>query len=231
MLQAATLALAISRCTVQPPSTLSASQRALLRAAQAGVVEVESGGNAWAVGDNNASPHASYYPNSYQEAVSLANDLVARDIAIHGRGIDLGIAQINSHNLVQHHLTVESALRACSNLHASSEMLGSLYADEVSALAATPEPTRAWAALDRTLRAYNSGSSDGPMSYTISVESALQDSYVQQTLALLGEPSLQQEVTKRARRVFVPPPSSLVFGHDLGGLNTTGGARNSVCCP
>lgn len=223
MLAPLTLALAISRCTVAEPP--------LLRAAQVGVVDVESTGHAWAIHDDNDG--IGYYPTSYAAAVALATRLVAHDRAIHGRGVDLGIAQIDDANLTRYGLTIASALLACPNLHASSIMLTRIYGEEQAALANVPDPQRSWAALDRTLRVYNSGSAHGPIEYTVAVEAALEGHYVEEALADLGTlPPVAPDMHDASRAIARSPrASSLMFGSDLVTINPPPAHNGVIAVP
>jgi type IV secretion system protein VirB1 len=111
----------------------------------AAVVRVESSGNPLAMHDNTLG--RSFYPTSYFEAASWANELVAM-----GHSVDIGLSQINSANLPKLGLTVASAFDPCTNLHAGATILGGDYA----AAASTFGPGQT--ALRRALGAYNTGS-------------------------------------------------------------------------
>lgn len=202
MLNALTLAALLHACAAPLPAPLDR--------AQVGVILVESGGDAWAMHDNNTK--RSYYPRTFDQAVALEQALIAGDEAIHGRGIDVGIAQVNSHNFAEYGLSPVRALHACDNIAASSKMLSGTYADEESSLAAAPRPLRDYLALDRTLQIYNSGRSSGDAGYTLNVESAAQSQYVARTLAFYrgrdNKPGSTRATRVRARK----PPSTCFAG-------------------
>jgi hypothetical protein len=86
----------------------------------AAIVSVESGGNPYAIDDDDA--HKSYMLGSRDDAVRIANNLVAI-----GHNFDAGIAQINSANFAAEGLTTDSVFDVCKNLHAGADILGSAY--------------------------------------------------------------------------------------------------------
>ena len=173
ILSALALASVLRSCALREPQ--------LLASAQVGVVEVESGAHPYALHDNNTG--RSFYPADYASALALANDLIAADIAIDGRGIDVGLAQIDSHNFSRYGLTAATALQPCRNVAVSSDMLDSTYADELQALRPLAASLREYVALDRTLETYNSGVAYGAPSYTAKVEGAAQGAFAQSVLA------------------------------------------------
>jgi len=85
------------------------------------VVAYESGGRAFAIGDNTA--RRSYFPENHAEAVILARQLLAA-----GHNIDVGYAQVNSANFAAYGLDVASALEPCGNLATGSRILQRAYA-------------------------------------------------------------------------------------------------------
>lgn len=80
------------------------------------VIRQESGGNPLAIHDN--ADGRSYAPRSKEEAVALAKRLVAD-----GRSVDLGLGQINSHNLPRLGMTVDQAFDPCASLRAAERIL------------------------------------------------------------------------------------------------------------
>ena len=173
ILSALALASVLRSCALREPQPLAS--------AQVGVVEVESGAHPYALHDDNTG--RSFYPADYTSALALANDLIAADTAIDGRGIDVGLAQINSHNFARYGLTAATALQPCRNVAVSSSMLDSTYTDELQALQPLAVSLRAYVALDRTLETYNSGVAYGAPRYTAEVESAAQGPFAQSVLA------------------------------------------------
>lgn len=199
MIRAVTLAALLHACTAPMPAPLDV--------AQIGAVLVESHADAWAMHDDNTGH--SYYPQTFQSALELEAELIASDRAIHGRGIDVGIAQINSHNFEQYDLTPARALHACDNLAVSAKMLSSVYSDELAALTIVPTQIRTSVALDRTLETYNSGQPTGDPGYTRLVETAAQTSYAQNVLARYRAPA---PITEIARAAPTPQPSTCFAG-------------------
>ncbi len=84
------------------------------------IVEVESGGNSLAIGDNTAG--RSYYPRDRASAESLARRLLE---ARHS--IDAGIAQIDSMNFAGFGATVHSIFDPCVNLSIGARILSDDY--------------------------------------------------------------------------------------------------------
>lgn len=99
------------------------------------VARAESGLNTLAIGVNGAAPRRVRVA-SRSEAVAQAGALIA-----HGANLDLGLAQINSANLVRLGLSVANAFDPCRSLAASATLLQGDYraartaaADDQSAL-------------------------------------------------------------------------------------------------
>lgn len=106
------LALAglITRCAPDvAPSTMEA------------IVQVESGGNPFAVDDNTT--RQSYYPRDRASAEALARRLMGA-----GHLVDMGIAQIDSMNFHRLGVNTDTIFDPCTNLRAGSEVLSSDYA-------------------------------------------------------------------------------------------------------
>jgi hypothetical protein len=177
-------------------------------AVQVAVIEHESGSSSWAIGDNNAHPHRSYEPTSYSEAVTIATLLVQNDVAIGGRGIDLGIGQVNSHNLAAHGITIADVLHPCQNLSVSSSMLKNTFDSEYAAYAYLPEPVRTWTAIDATLEVYNSGDRYGAPQYARDVEKLLNGAFVRSTVAALRAPAAAPNQVWRFIGIGDPMPGS-----------------------
>jgi hypothetical protein len=142
--------------------------------------------SAWAIHDDNTD--ATYCvsgfscPSTFDGVVSLAATMIARDRVRYGskdRGVDLGLAQINSGNLAEQGVTIPEVLHACSNLSVSGRMLSSTFTDERQHYS---EPV----ALDRTLQAYNSGLPYGDSIYTENVLRAASSQYAHVTMSALA---------------------------------------------
>lgn len=85
------------------------------------IVEVESGGNSLAIGDNTAG--RSYYPSDRASAESLVHRLLEA-----GHSIDAGIAQIDSMNFAGFRVSVHTIFDPCTNLSIGARILGDDYA-------------------------------------------------------------------------------------------------------
>lgn len=109
------------------------------------IVQTESGGHPWAIGDNTAK--LSRQPRTKDEAVSTAKDLIAA-----GHNIDMGLGQINSKNLSWLGLNVEQVFDPCTNLAAAATVLSGAYQRAVKQHGAGQQ------ALLAALSAYNTGS-------------------------------------------------------------------------
>jgi len=131
----------IARCAPQvAPATMSA------------IVQVESGGDPLAIGDNTT--RRSYHPRDRATAEALARRLI-----VAGHSVDLGIAQIDDANLARLALNVHTVFDACTNLGAGSKILARDYA------IATLRFGAGQAALRHALGMYNAGSLNAGASY------------------------------------------------------------------
>jgi type IV secretion system protein VirB1 len=109
------------------------------------IINVESGGNAFALGVNGPirnRPH----PQNAQQAAVLARYYIGL-----GYSVDLGLMQINSSNLRGLGLSIEQVLEPCNNLRAGSRILSRGYAG------ASKHFGEGQAALKAALSAYNTG--------------------------------------------------------------------------
>lgn len=85
------------------------------------IVQVESGGNPLAIGDNTT--RRSYYPRNRSSAEALARRLLEQ-----GHLLDLGIAQIDSMNLAGFGVNVRTIFDPCVNLSVGARILSGDYA-------------------------------------------------------------------------------------------------------
>lgn len=83
------------------------------------IVAHESGFRPYAMHDNTSG--ASLFPESYQEAVTLAVRILRA-----GHNLDVGLGQINQKNWKWLGLTVETALDPCQNVRAEARVLSSM---------------------------------------------------------------------------------------------------------
>ena len=144
------------------------------RTTQSAIVAVESGGSAWAVHDDNDG--RVYAPATYDTARILVETLVARDEIVFGhlnRGVDVGLAQINSTNFASMGVTAADMLEPCRNLKASAIILENAYVRERSLLANRAGWRGDEVALQRALQVYNSGRSSGDDAYVRAVYATL----------------------------------------------------------
>lgn len=106
------------------------------------IIEVESGGNPLAIGDNNLK--RSFSPGTTKEAVNLAADLIAQ-----GHSVDLGLMQINSMHLAPMKLSLEDVFDPCGNVQIGTTILAHFYRQHQ-----TNDPALS---LFKALSAYNTG--------------------------------------------------------------------------
>lgn len=111
----------------------------------AAIIQVESGGNAFALGVNGSAKRLPR-PTNAQEAARQAHYYMSL-----GYNVDLGLMQINSNNLRGLGYSVEHILEPCNNLKAGSRILARGYAG------ATKHFGPGQDALKAALSAYNTG--------------------------------------------------------------------------
>lgn len=111
----------------------------------AAIIQVESGGNQFALGVNGPIQKRPR-PKNAAEAARLARFYIEK-----GYSVDLGLMQINSRNLRGLGYTVEEILEPCNNLKAGSRILSRGYAGAVKRYGEGQEALRA------ALSAYNTG--------------------------------------------------------------------------
>jgi hypothetical protein len=125
----------------------------------AAIVNVESGGNSLAIGDNTAG--RSYYPRDRATAEALARRLLQA-----GHSIDVGIAQIDSMNFPGFGVTVHSIFDPCINLSIGATIL----ADDYSFAARRYRDAQV--ALRHAIGMYNTGRVDAGARYVSHVLAA-----------------------------------------------------------
>jgi type IV secretion system protein VirB1 len=109
-IHALALAALIRHCALAvAPSTMAA------------IVQVESGGDPFAIGDNTT--RRSYYPHDGATAERLARRLLDA-----GHLLDLGIAQIDSMNFAGFGVTAHTIFDPCTNLSVGARILSGDYA-------------------------------------------------------------------------------------------------------
>lgn len=148
---------------------------------QAAIVAVESGGSPWVLHDDNND--RVYSPMTLPSARSFAQELLVRNKAIYGvrdRGVDFGLAQINSSNFTSLGVTANDMLDPCANLNASARIISSAYLHERTLLSADPSWHGDERALERALEEYNSGRPSGDDGYVRAIFATLDGSLVRQ---------------------------------------------------
>lgn len=108
------------------------------------IIQVESGGNALAIGDNTV--RRSYAPTTIPDAVQLASRLISE-----GHSIDMGLMQINSCHIAPRHLSLHDLFDPCKNIRIGTTILAEYYQQHKS-----DNPAQS---LFRALSAYNTGRS------------------------------------------------------------------------
>ena len=84
------------------------------------IIQVESGGNPLAIGDNDLKK--SFAPKTKSEAVSLATQLISQ-----GHSVDLGLMQVNSCHLASKRLSPDELFDPCRNVKAGTAILSGFY--------------------------------------------------------------------------------------------------------
>uniref|UniRef100_C6DZ95 Lytic transglycosylase catalytic n=1 Tax=Geobacter sp. (strain M21) TaxID=443144 RepID=C6DZ95_GEOSM len=108
------------------------------------IIQVESGGNPFAIGDNTLKK--SFAPKSAADAVQLATRLIGE-----GHNIDLGLMQINSCHIRPMKLSLAELFDPCRNIRLGTTILADFYRQHK-----TDDPAQS---LFRALSAYNTGQS------------------------------------------------------------------------
>jgi type IV secretion system protein VirB1 len=147
-LHALALAALLRNCAAAvAPSTMTA------------IVQVESGGDPLAIGDNTT--RRSYYPHDRATAEGLARRLLEA-----GHLLDLGIAQIDSMNFAGFAVNVHTIFDPCINLSVGAKILSGDYA------VATRRYGTGQVALRHAIGMYNTGRLDAGARYVMRVLAA-----------------------------------------------------------
>lgn len=110
----------------------------------AAIVQVESGGNPFAVHINGQAQQTPIA--SRDEAIALATQAIAR-----GKSVDMGLMQVNSKHLQKQHARVSDLFNPCTNLQIGSTILKDDY------VRASRQVKDQHLALKLALSAYNTG--------------------------------------------------------------------------
>lgn len=119
------------------------------------LIEVESGGNPYAVSINHPQtlkdagigPPPFAQPHSAREALGLTQRLLAQ-----GLGVSVGLAQINIKHLAEHNLRIADLFDPCINLAVAQRVLLECDSNQLQAIA-----PNARLRLGRALLCYNAG--------------------------------------------------------------------------
>ncbi|MBJ6749918.1 lytic transglycosylase domain-containing protein [Geomonas anaerohicana] len=106
------------------------------------IIQVESGGNPLAIGDNTLKK--SFAPKSAADAVQLATRLMRE-----GHNIDMGLMQVNSCHVRPMKLSLEELFDSCRNIRIGTTILAEFYRQHKTDDSAQ--------SLFRALSAYNTG--------------------------------------------------------------------------
>ena len=138
----------------------------------AAIVQVESGGNPFAIGDNTA--RRSYYPRDRAAAEAMARRLLDA-----GHLLDLGIAQIDSMNFAGFGVTAHTIFDPCTNLNVGGRILSGDYAFAVRRYG------KGQVALRHAIGMYNTGRLNAGARYIARVVAAaeIRDGYAQSSRA------------------------------------------------
>lgn len=121
----------------------------------AAVISAESRGHQFAIADagpvhlpwsKRKSMVRSHYPSTMQEAVTIAENLIAR-----GHTVSLGVAQVNDRNLSRMGVSIKDMFDPCTNVSVGGKILTDFYERAVKKFGAGP------GTLQAALSAYNSG--------------------------------------------------------------------------
>ncbi len=107
------------------------------------IVQTESGGDLYAL---NVNGYGRVRMSSQKDAVATARTLIEK-----GYSVDLGLMQINSHHLIEFHLTVAQAFEPCVNLKVGAAILQEAYRQAVGVYGDGQR------ALQAALSTYNTG--------------------------------------------------------------------------
>ncbi|WP_235424026.1 lytic transglycosylase domain-containing protein [Citrobacter koseri] len=111
------------------------------------VIAVESGGNPLAININGLSRYKSPHPTTRADAIATAQHWIKL-----GYSVDMGLMQVNSHNLAAYGTTVADMFTPCTNIRTGSRILYNAYQ---SARSKEPRPSMA---VQYALSMYNTGS-------------------------------------------------------------------------
>jgi type IV secretion system protein VirB1 len=175
------------------------------------IIQVESGGNPLAIGDNNLKK--SFAPQTKSEAVSLATQLITQ-----GHSVDLGLMQINSCHLVPMGLTLEDVFNDCQNVRIGTTILSGFYRQY-----RTGDPAQS---LMKALSAYNTGQAWKGADYVNRILLAAGVNYRVMFVPVEGAPApVAGPVQRKQKKRLNSQSSPLYFGNTTTALVPGRGSR------
>lgn len=168
------------------------------------IIQVESGGNPLAIGDNTLKK--SFSPQTKAEAVELASRLIRQ-----GHNIDIGLMQVNSCHIKPMELALEELFDPCSNIRIGTAILAEFYR-----LHKTADPVQS---LFRALSAYNTGQSWKGVGYVNKILEAAGAAY--RVAPPKGGFTVQAEGVKAAPKLRAPLESAATSPLFFDNLSST----------
>jgi type IV secretion system protein VirB1 len=141
----------------------------------ASVIAVESGGQLYAINDNDT--RRAYFPASLDSAKALLGRLAGHQLAV-------GIAQVDSANFARFGIGAADALDPCTNLRLGAQVLLEDYRRAYAGATGATEEERRQVALRRALSLYNSGSPTAARAYASLVVAATSSPLVRRATAI-----------------------------------------------
>jgi type IV secretion system protein VirB1 len=162
----------------------------------AAIVQVESGGDSFAIGDNTT--RRSYYPRDRATAERLARRLLDA-----GHLLDIGIAQIDSMNFAGFGVTVHTIFDPCINLRVGARILSGDYTF------AAQRYGDGQVALRHAIGMYNTGRLNAGASYIARVLNAAEipEEYVRRPQVVSQHEARRSPILIRAAVVHRRPPA------------------------
>jgi type IV secretion system protein VirB1 len=162
----------------------------------AAIVQVESGGDPFAIGDNTT--RRSYYPHDRATAERLARQLLDA-----GHLFDVGIAQIDSMNFTAFGVTAHTIFDPCVNLSVGARILSDDYTF------AARRYGDGQVALRHAIGMYNTGRLNGGASYIARVLAAarLREEYVSGPQVVSQRDARRSPILIRVAMVQRRPPA------------------------
>jgi type IV secretion system protein VirB1 len=167
------LLLVTSLCAQCGPSVEPSTTKA--------IIQVESGGNPYAIGDNTLKK--SFSPNTREEAVQLASCLLAQ-----GHNLDMGLMQVNSIHLKTGAFPLADLFDPCRNIAIGTGILTDFYRRNDRGEARN-------VVLFKALSAYNTGSAWRGPGY---INRILKAAGVPYRVAVTNSPPARKESTVSA---------------------------------